>query len=295
MTLNHSALAPLEVIEAGAQCVNATEVLDLVDIISDVASDAEEVPLPSCGAAEVSLPSCGAAEVAAPLSSSSAVDEVLSSPDLLSLISRPFGMRSMQVLAPVCHCWWRAAKETLEELVLLCPSSRNWDCGQASYGGLCGPSFVAALPGGGLCVSDSYNDRVRILEPTGEQRVELGGIESPTGKLTSPSGLACHGELLYVAERWAHRVRCYRLTAFACELVASAGGPDGSGRELFCHPMGLALSSDRNTLYVADMYAHRVVALDAATLAFRHTFGSEGEPYASLLRGAEEPGEGHRI
>jgi len=139
-----------------------------------------------------------------------------------------------------------------------------------------------------------------MLDEHGRQTCEIGGSGTPAGKLASPSGVVCCGELIYVAERWAHRVRCLRLAeermnlggvAAVCELVACIGGREGAGAGRLSHPMGLTLSGNGKHLFVADSYNHRVCRLDAASLAFLDAFGANGERYGSIMQQATgEPG-----
>ncbi len=94
------------------------------------------------------------------------------------------------------------------------------------------PDRACCIPTGGLCVSDSYNHTVRLLSSSGEARGVLAPPDAPPSKLSSPSGLITRGDLIFVAERWGHRVCCYRVPSIGGGgEVGEGGGGEGGGGE----------------------------------------------------------------
>ena len=88
-----------------------------------------------------------------------------------------------------------------------------------------------------------------------------------------PRGAAAAAGTLYVADLGNHRVRAIDLASAAKTVTTIAGGStpgntDGAGTAArFSGLVGLALSEDGNTLYVAENTSHRIRAIDLASTA----------------------------
>ena len=87
-----------------------------------------------------------------------------------------------------------------------------------------------------------------------------------------PYGIAQIGDTLYVTDRASHSIRTVHTSTARVGMivpgnVASSGahldGPGASAR--FDGPVGLAVSEDGNTLYVAEITNHRIRAIDLAS------------------------------
>lgn len=142
-----------------------------------------------------------------------------------------------------------------------------------------GPRGIAPLPGGGACVVDGLNDRVQLLDAEGDA---VGTIEG----LSCPTGVAVHGDRLYISESTgAHRVTCRRLSDGA--LIGSVGGL-GSGDGELHGPQCVAVAGEQ--LLVAEWGNSRVSVFDRDTMAFvRHigqTLDDNGDP-----EGGDAPGQ----
>ena len=136
-------------------------------------------------------------------------------------------------------------------------------------GSLTSPTFLALLPGDELCIS--CQSALHVIT-TGGEPVRLLG----KGRVDAPRGVVQVGSDVFVCEMQGCRVQ--RLNAASGATVASYG-TKGSGDGQLDFPMGLALSADGGTLYVADWGNRRVVALDAKSLQFKFAFthkSSEG-------------------
>ena len=127
------------------------------------------------------------------------VDAVLSNHDLLALCMRASGLVTCHRSSSVSQAWATAAREALMQRALVhtrpsCCGRPPVACGTELARGeyaLCGPSFVCSLPGGHLCISDSYNHTVRIIDGSGAQVCDA--IARSAGMTTAPSGLVSHG------------------------------------------------------------------------------------------------------
>ena len=106
-----------------------------------------------------------------------------------------------------------------------------------------------------------------------------GGIDDAA--FAQPSGLALHGNVLYVADSESNIIRAIDLPPVN-QVRTLAGGDlfefgdrDGSGDEVrLQHPLGIAASP--RGLAIADTYNHRIKMLDPATGAVQ-TFAGTGE------------------
>ena len=165
-----------------------------------------------------------------------------------------------------------------------------------------GPSGVAALPDGELCVADTNNHRLVILTPEGQPRAFLHGGDGKEA-LKLPRGVAADATALYVTEVGGSRMRKLRLP----EEFRAAGAETPRG----AHLGGLALDAtrvtaagaltfpqgiteDRGELFVCDCENHCVAVYEALTLAYVRSFGTQGEaegelsfPYSCTVVGRE--------
>jgi sugar lactone lactonase YvrE/thiol-disulfide isomerase/thioredoxin len=125
------------------------------------------------------------------------------------------------------------------------------------------------------------NGREDIVDgaPLPRQAYQLG-----YASFAQPSGLACDGTWLYVADSEGSSIRAVPLdarrevrTVVGTSHLAEArlftfGDVDGAaGRARFQHPLGLALADGQ--LYVADTYNNKIKAVDPATGAVRTVAG----------------------
>ena len=147
-----------------------------------------------------------------------------------------------------------------------------------------------ALHGTDLYVADTKNNLIRKITSAGDVSIFAGtsgdfgfGYTDGIGtaaKFWVPTGIAVHGDTLYVADQINHRIRKIVIaTATVTTLAGSSNGyADGVGTEAqFKLPSGLAVFDD--TLYVTDQSDNRirkiVIATAAvSTLAGGGTFGS---------------------
>lgn len=114
------------------------------------------------------------------------------------------------------------------------------------------------------------NPQDRVVEiASNERTTELTNLRQGESTLFIPSGVACDGAALFVAEYSNHRV--HKLRCDNGESLAMASSPNGL--RLQC-PQALALSSDSDDrlLFVADSQNRRVVALRADDLSFVRSY-----------------------
>ena len=140
---------------------------------------------------------------------------------------------------------------------------------------------IAVCPAG-IVASDSEGGRVAILGPDLRRRRWLAE------GLSRPTGLACEGDTVFVAETGAHRVLAIGPDG-ARRIIGDRG--DGPGR--FNFPTVLALAG--GFLLVGDTLNFRIQRLDPVTGAFLGSFGQLGDAAGEMprIKGVAADSAGH--
>ena len=146
-----------------------------------------------------------------------------------------------------------------------------------------------ALAGQDIYISDTGNNAIRVLNLSANTVTTVaGGTAGYTdGALASarfnhPYGLAvsADGTKIYVADTGNNTIRLIDLNAGTVSTLAGGptpGGTDGIGTAAqFDEPVGVALSSDGNTLYISDYLNHVIRALNLTTDAVTTLAGKTG-------------------
>ena len=155
--------------------------------------------------------------------------------------------------------------------------------GTGTAAGFDSPFGIAQI-GDTLYVTDGVSHAIRTIH-TSTARVATivrGDVASSGAHADGPSasarfkfprGAAAAAGTLYVADLGNHRIRAIDLASAAKTVSTIAGGStsgntDGAGTAArFNGLIGLALSEDGNTLYVAENTSHRIRAIDLASTA----------------------------
>jgi len=150
----------------------------------------------------------------------------------------------------------------------------NGDDVAAMETGLAGPSGLALASDGTLFIADSFNGRIRAVDPVtglirtvvgdgGEYRYQ-GPDEPPSNSLSRPSGITLDEEgNLYFTDSDNHLVRRWdritgRIERIAGVGVAHYGGDEGAALEAsLSYPFGIVLDREGHLL-VADTFNHRI-------------------------------------
>jgi sugar lactone lactonase YvrE len=150
----------------------------------------------------------------------------------------------------------------------------NGDGVLAAEAGLAGPSGLALGSDGTLFIADSFNSRIRAVDPItglirtvvgegGEYRYQ-GPNESPGSTLSRPSGIALDEEdNLYITDSDNHLVRRWdrfagRVERIAGIGIADYGGDGGAALEAaLSYPFGIVIDHSGRVL-VADTFNHRI-------------------------------------
>ena len=153
-------------------------------------------------------------------------------------------------------------------------ASYNGDDVAAMETGLAGPSGLALASDGTLFIADSFNGRIRAVDPVtglirtvvgdgGEYRYQ-GPDEPPSSSLSRPSGIALDDQgNLFFTDSDNHLVRRWdrttgRIDRIAGVGVAQYGGDEGAALEAgLSYPFGIVVDCAGHLL-VADTFNHRI-------------------------------------
>jgi streptogramin lyase len=177
------------------------------------------------------------------------------------------------------------------------------DGGPGSEAFLNAPSGVTVDSDGRVFLADTYNNRIRLISPTGAITTVAGTGEAgydgdgpaTQHQLNHPGGVAVDARgHVYVADTYNNRVRCIMpsgvIRTIAGTGEAGYGGDGGSASTaVLNHPQGIAVDS-AGRVYVADTYNNRIRLIDAngriSTVAGTGVAGFSGDggaAYAAQL------------
>ena len=123
---------------------------------------------------------------------------------------------------------------------------------------------------GNLYVADEYLNRITVYDGDGEYIRHWGDVGSGSGQFNGPSGIAVHGDTLWLVDSKNHRIQSYGLDG----SFKSQFGEFGSGDGQMNLPWGICL--DKNGLiYVADWRNDRIQQF-APDGQWQATFGMSG-------------------
>lgn len=157
------------------------------------------------------------------------------------------------------------------------------------------PTDVAIDAGGNIYVSDQYNNVIRKIDTSGFINTVVGtgvagfsgdGGPAASAELNFPDGLTLSGNLLYISDRYNHRVRMMDIGSGIITTVAG-NGFTGQGGELIDAlstpldtPRGLTVAPD-GSLYIAAFGAQKIRKLTPdgliSTVAGNGWSGYEGD------------------
>lgn len=149
----------------------------------------------------------------------------------------------------------------------------NGDGMPASEASLAGPSGLAVGVDGTLYIADTFNGRIRAVDPStrvirtvvgdGEMYRYQGAVEPPSSRVSRPSAIAVDSEgNLFMTDSDNHLVRRWdrqtgRVDRLAGVGIANFGGDGGSALEASLNfPFGIAERSGH--LFIADTFNHRI-------------------------------------
>ena len=150
----------------------------------------------------------------------------------------------------------------------------NGDGVAATETGLAGPSGLALASDGTLFIADSFNGRIRAVDPVtglirtvvgdGDEYRYQGPDEPPSCSLSRPSGITLDEEgNLYVTDSDNHLVRRWNRITGCIERIAGVGvaaygGDGGAALEAgLSYPFGVVMDRAGHLL-VADTFNHRI-------------------------------------
>ena len=157
------------------------------------------------------------------------------------------------------------------------------------------PAGVATDAVGNVYLLDSWNNRIRRIDPSGNISTIAGtgdyGFDGDGGPATealfhSPAAMAVDSAgTIYVADSWNHRVRKIDPSGIVSTIAGTGtfgfggdGGPAVQAR--LAYPAGVGVSAEGD-VYVADWWNHRIRRIDASgtisTLAGTGDAGDSGD------------------
>jgi YYY domain-containing protein len=175
-------------------------------------------------------------------------------------VYRVTGGDTQDVIAPTRETIPKAAQaqatpsEEPEERPVIRESAAE---GSPPFSGMKEPRDAAVDDQGRLWIADFGNSRLRVFDRNGGNLGGWGGRGSGEYGFNQPSGVAVHGENLYVADTWNGRI----------ELFTLAGERKAAVTELF-GPRGVAAAPD-GSVWVSDTGNKRIVQYDGSLKLIR--------------------------
>jgi DNA-binding beta-propeller fold protein YncE len=164
------------------------------------------------------------------------------------------------------------------------PLSSPWDLSRVGN-----QLYVAMAGTHQIWVIDLGAGRVKVFAGNGREAAADGPLANAS--FAQPSGLASDGKHLYVASSEASSIQSIDLQTGLVSILAGSGDLFGFGTTdavgsaaRFQHPLGLALSDDGRTLFVADTFNNRLRRIDVTSGAVTSITDTGDKP------GFSEPG-----
>jgi sugar lactone lactonase YvrE len=154
------------------------------------------------------------------------------------------------------------------------------DGGPATSAQLSAPQGVAVDSNGNLYIADEFNNRVRMVDPSGV----ITTLAATSSSVTDPTGLVLRGNTLYISTfanlMWAVDLPTQLINPIAGSVPPVSGGFNGDGlpalATMFYQPSGMAFDSAGNLL-VADAGNDRVRKIDPNQIVSTVAGGNLGD------------------
>jgi len=192
--------------------------------------------------------------------------------DTLSCICNLCGLEWLHVIARVCRAWRGAVRDKFSEWGVLQYLRRLGNGFGKKKGQFDMPSWISILPDGNLCIVDSCNYRLQVINPKdGSVLKVIARPGANMGEHSSPSGVAWGGGKHVFASTNVNpnhrKVLTFDLQTW--KLVMSSAG---RGTRVLDAPEGMVAIEELKRLFVVDTARHRVVAFDSRSLEVTGSF-----------------------
>mmetsp|Transcript_43039 Transcript_43039/g.71537 ORF Transcript_43039/g.71537 Transcript_43039/m.71537 type:complete len:334 (-) Transcript_43039:30-1031(-) len=204
-----------------------------------------------------------------------AAEAVLLDENILSVIFNTLGLQRIFAVAAVCTVWADAAVDKEDEWTFLKPLAKIGRGRGCAPGQFQFPSYMSSIgasrtwPRGGVCVVDSHNNRIVLIQSDGEPLCLIGDAGDCVGQFSFPKGVACDQQRIFVVDCNNCRVQSLMHDGTPQLQAGTYGHAEG---QLF-KPHGITLAGD--FIFVCDTENHRVVRYDKQ-LQPTAFFGSRG-------------------
>jgi DNA-binding beta-propeller fold protein YncE len=146
-------------------------------------------------------------------------------------------------------------------------------------------------------IADGFNNRISVWSPTNDSQttwagqITFGSFGTSASQFSVPEGVALSTDALtaWVVDDSNHRVAVWRRADLSSDWGNwTTFGSEGNGSNQFQWPVGIFVSNDGLTVYVADAINHRISVWRRTTAAstdwaFRTSFGTQGSGLGQLM------------
>jgi DNA-binding beta-propeller fold protein YncE len=135
------------------------------------------------------------------------------------------------------------------------------------------PSDIAIGPTGNIYLVDGVNDRILVMDPTGDLKFAIGESGTGEGQFNRPVGIDISNDgKVFVADTGNHRIQAFDAAGNYSYMFAVNTGSD----KMPADPVDVLASEFKNYLYVSDNDNHKIKVFNQKG-GFEYEWGKFGE------------------